>query len=105
MDRRLGWFIAIGLLLALLTAGFVSRFASSEPDGLERVAIDEGFADSATDHPLDDSPLADYAVEGFEDGDASTGLAGAIGVVITATAVTVMLWGIRKFTVGRRQPD
>ena len=52
----------VGLAVAFALAFFVSPYASSEPDGLERVAIDNGFADQAQEHALADGPLADYAV-------------------------------------------
>ena len=38
------------LLLALLLAGVVSRFASGSPDGLTKVSQDHGFADSERGH-------------------------------------------------------
>jgi hypothetical protein len=76
-------FIVAGLAVALALAFFVSPRASSHPDGLERVAIDEGFADEATAHDVEDSPLADYGVEGVDDERLSTGLSGIIGVVVT----------------------
>ena len=34
------WFYAVAGLVVLLVAGVISRFASSDPDGLERVAAD-----------------------------------------------------------------
>ena len=42
--------LVAGLLVALLLAGFVSFYASSDPDGLNRVAQDKGFADTEEDH-------------------------------------------------------
>jgi cobalt/nickel transport protein len=81
--QRLGVFVGLGLLVAQLLAGLASGFASSEPDGLERVAADQGFLDTAQDSPLSDGPLADYAVPGVEDDRLSTGLAGVIGVGVT----------------------
>ena len=45
MTRRR--FFAVGLLLALLVAGFGSYYASSHPDGLEFVAGKTGFLDTA----------------------------------------------------------
>lgn len=90
-----------GLIVALGLAFFVSPLASSSPDGLERVATDEGFIDTAEDHELADSPLADYGVEGVDDGSLSTGLSGIIGVAITF-GLALVLFGI--FHV-RRRPD
>jgi PDGLE domain len=85
MARRtkLTAFVVAGLAVALALAFFVSPQASGDPDGLERVAIDEGFADEATAHDLADSPLADYGVEGVDDERISTGLSGIIGVAVT----------------------
>lgn len=76
-------FLLAGLLTALLLAGVVSGFASSDPDGLEKVAEDKGFLDTAEDSALADGPLADYAVSGVDNERLSTGLAGVIGVTIT----------------------
>ncbi len=79
----IGLFVAGGLLVALLLAFFVSPWASSSPDGLEKVSADEGIDAGVEPHPLEDGPLADYAVEGVDDPRISTGLAGVIGVVVT----------------------
>jgi cobalt/nickel transport system permease protein len=76
-------FAAAGLGVAALLVLVVAPLASREPDGLERVAIDEGFVDSAEDHALADSPLADYQVSGVEDEATGTRLSGLIGVLIT----------------------
>jgi len=76
-------FAAAGLVVAALLVLVVAPLASSEPDGLERVAIDQGFIDSAEDHPLADSPLADYEVSGIEDEATGTRLSGLMGVLIT----------------------
>ena len=80
---KLGVFVAGGLLVALLLAFFVSPAASSKPDGLEKVAIDQGFADQEEAHGLAGAPTAGYAVEGVDDDRLSTGLAGLIGVTVT----------------------
>ena len=98
MDRRTRGFLAVGLAVALLVAGVVSLFASDQPDGLERVSIDQGFADSAQDSAID-SPLADYAVEGIENEGLSTGLAGIIGVAVTL----LLTVGILKIARLRRR--
>ena len=76
----LGLFIGVGLLVALALAFFVSPQASSKPDGLNKVAIDKGFADQEQAHRLEGAPTAGYEVEGVDDDRLSTGLAGVIGV-------------------------
>jgi cobalt/nickel transport system permease protein len=76
-------FLMAGLLVAVGLAIFVSPFAGSSPDGLERVAIDKGFDNSARDHAFVNGPLADYTVKGVDDDRISGGLAGLIGVLIT----------------------
>jgi hypothetical protein len=101
MDRRYWWFLGAGLLVTLVVAGVLSGFASSEPDGLERVAIDKGFEETATDHALGDLPLADYGIEGIENERVGTGIAGIVGVTVTAVAVVGLLYGARVL-IGRR---
>jgi hypothetical protein len=91
-------FFAGALLLALVLAGVVSGFASSSPDGLEKVAEDKGFIATAQDHDLADSPLADYGVKGVENPRLSGGLAGIVGVVATLGI------GGGLFLVLRRRP-
>jgi hypothetical protein len=76
-------FLIAGLLVAVGLALVVSGFASSSPDGLEKVAGDKGFLEAAQDHLFADGPLADYAVKGVDNERLSTGLAGLIGVLIT----------------------
>jgi len=105
MDKRLWWYLGVGLVVALIAAGVLSGFAADDPDGLERVAIDEGFNETAEDHALADSPLADYAVEGVEDERLSTGLAGVIGVAITLVVAGGLFSGIRLYGKSRRAKD
>ncbi len=76
-------FLVAGLLLALGLAVFVSPFADSSPDGLTKVAEDEGFASAEREHDLDDSPVAGYEVAGVDDDRVSTGAAGLVGVLVT----------------------
>jgi cobalt/nickel transport system permease protein/cobalt/nickel transport protein len=87
MARRrtitVGVVVAAGLLVAVLLAVAVSPFASSSPDGLERVAADKGFLDTATDSAVAGGPLADYRTSGVDNDKLSTGLAGLIGVLVT----------------------
>lgn len=94
MSRRNRGFLLVGLLVALLVAGVGSYYASSSPDGLEWSAEEEGFGHTAEDSGTADSPLADYAVTGVDDGRLSGGLAGVIGVAVTlalAGGLTMLL--------------
>src|SRR5262247_366527 len=77
---RLVVFVAAGLLVALALAFFVSPEASSKPDGLNKVAIDQGFSDRQRPHGAEDSPLAGYGGRGVGSDRLSRGLSGAIGV-------------------------
>jgi cobalt/nickel transport system permease protein len=72
-----------GFVVAIALATLVSPFASSSPDGLEKVATDKALDTGAEDHALADGPLADYGVDGVDNERVSTGLAGLIGVVVT----------------------
>jgi PDGLE domain len=92
-------FLLAGLLLALLLAGCISYYASSMPDGLEKVAADKGVDERARDHDLAGSPVADYGVKGVDDHRLSTALAGVAGV-----AVTLALGGGLFLAVRRRGP-
>ena len=82
-SSNLRLFLIAGLLVTIGLALVVSGFASSSPDGLEKVAEDKGFLETAQDHLFADGPLADYAVKGVGNERLSTGLSGLIGVLIT----------------------
>lgn len=88
---------AAGLAASLVLAGIVSFYASSDPDGLEKVAGDKGIAEEEKEHALSDSPLADYGVEDVSPTRLSGGLAGVIGVTLTLAA------GSGVFVVVRRR--
>lgn len=94
---KLPLFVGAGLAVALLLAFLVSPRASSRPDGLEKVAIDNGFADTAQGHDLDYSPLTDYGVKGVDDPRLSTGVAGVVGVA------TTFALGLGLFALVRRK--
>jgi hypothetical protein len=98
VSRRNGFLLA-GLLVALVLAGVVSGFASSDPDGLERVAEDKGFAEAAEEHAFGEGPLADYGVRGVDNERISTGVAGVIGVGVT------FAFGLGLFALVRRKGD
>jgi hypothetical protein len=95
--------VAVGLAVAVALAFLVAPEASSKPDGLEKVAIDEGFVDGARDHDLADSPTADYGVEGVDDARLSTGLAGLIGIAVTFAVTGGLFLLVRRLR--RSSPD
>ncbi|MFE2627903.1 energy-coupling factor ABC transporter permease [Streptomyces sp. NPDC059374] len=91
---------AVGLVTSLVLAGFVSFYASANPDGLEKVAADHGIDKKAEDHAAADSPLADYGVKDVTDARLSGGLAGVIGVGVTVVAGSAVFWAVRRRRTG-----
>ncbi|MGH3328720.1 MAG: PDGLE domain-containing protein [Streptomycetales bacterium] len=88
-------FVLAGLVLALVLAGIVSYFASSRPDGLERVAHDHGIAAEEREHAGSGSPFAGYQARGLERPALSGGLAGVAGVGATFAATALLVWVVR----------
>ena len=78
--------VVVGLIVSIVIAGFLSFYASSHPDGLEKVSADQGLDVTAVDSANADSALADYGVAGVENERASALLGGVIGVAITGLA-------------------
>lgn len=89
--------VVTGLVVSLVLAGGVSYYASSQPDGLEKVAGDIGFLDSAKESAVEDGPLAGYGVAGVENERISGGLAGVIGVASTAAVSFGLFYALRRF--------
>ncbi|HEX4983191.1 MAG TPA: PDGLE domain-containing protein [Ilumatobacteraceae bacterium] len=83
MRRNVLGLVIAGLVVAVAVATFASPFASSSPDGLEKVAADKSLDTDVEDHALADGPFADYGVEGVDDERVGTGLAGLVGVAVT----------------------
>lgn len=96
MSRRA--FLVVGLLAALSIAGFGSYYATAHPDGLEYVAGETGFLDSADEAKTADSPLADYRTKGVDDDRLGGGIAGVAGVVLV-----LLLMGGLTFVLRRRR--
>jgi uncharacterized membrane protein YphA (DoxX/SURF4 family) len=84
--RRSTRLVAAALLLvALVLAGVVSRFASSDPDGLTKVSEDHGFAHTQKHG---------HAILGYGS------VSGVVGVL-----VVLALAGGLAYAVRRRRPD
>jgi cobalt/nickel transport protein len=101
-----GFFVGFGVV-ALLIAGLLSYLASDNPDGLDTVTRNgcevtevhgveqlsgECIAQSADDHALADSPLANYTLGG---NDGLVGPAGVIGVLVTLALAGGLFWLVR----------
>ncbi|MGW3203013.1 energy-coupling factor ABC transporter permease [Streptomyces sp. NPDC001135] len=93
-SRRTLW--ATGLVTSLVLAGFVSFYASANPDGLEKVAHDKGIDKKEEKHAADGSPLAGYGVKNVSNARLSGGLAGVIGVGVTVVAGSTVFWALRR---------
>jgi cobalt/nickel transport system permease protein len=81
---------ALGLVAVL--AGGLTIVASAAPDGLERVAIDLGFADWASEWAR--APLVGYRA--WLPGPAGTTLAVATGVLLLFTGVAAIVRGLAR---------
>lgn len=116
MTKRLGWFLAGGLLIALLLAGVVSNLASGSPDGLDATARHGCTFDAAGEitggtcmaqrerqHQLAGTPMAGYGIHALGDGPLSTGLAGVLGVLITFALGGGVFWVARRRPAGARE--
>lgn len=95
-DRRTRTLFVVGLVVAIVVAVGVSQLASTQPDGLEFVAEQEGFADSAEDHALDGAPLADYGGGLTGNAVADRAIAGLAGVLTTLAVGYGIFWLVRR---------
>jgi hypothetical protein len=85
--RRVALAVAVGLATA------ASPFASTSPDGLEKVAADQAFVDQTRQH---DSAATDYAVPGVGDPRVATGLAGFAGTLVVFALGSAVARGRRR---------
>jgi len=88
--------VVVGVFVAILLAGFVSFYASGSPDGLNKVAIDEGFAYTEEEHGAADGPLAGYETDGVANGRLSGGLAGVVGSVVVLAIAGGVVYAVRR---------
>ena len=98
-------FVIAGLGVALLVAIFLSPFASSDPDGLDRVAQDLEFENKAVeDAPAQKLPFyrvfEEYSFRGAPEG-VATSIAGLAGTLVTFG----LAWGLGKLVVQRSAAD
>lgn len=96
-------FAASALLVSVSLALFVGPSASPAPDGLEKVASEQGFGDAAKESPVQGGPLAGYSVRGVEDERLGTGVAGLVGTLLTF-GLGLGLFGLVRAAKSRSNP-
>ena len=94
MNRK--WrFILAGLTMSLVLGTLASQFASSRPDGLEKVGETLGFTDRAAPAPLGlPAPAPDYAfplAPGERSATAAAGFAGTLAVFAAGAGLSSLL--------------
>lgn len=94
--RSLRPFLVTAAVVTVLVAGGVAQFAAEDPDGLERVAEDTGFAGAAEEHALAGSWFADYATRGVTSEPVSLAVAGVGGALLTLTVGSGLFLAIRR---------
>ncbi len=102
MGSKWRW-VLFGLGFALVVA-LVSPFASSDPDGLERVANDQGFIERETSGWASKLPFASvfsgYALRGLAEPGVAKAMAGVAGTLV----VFGVAWGT-GVALRRRRPE
>jgi cobalt/nickel transport system permease protein len=88
--------VAVGLVVAAALVILVAPHASSSPDGLERVAAEQGIDAGARDHALSDGPLADYSLGGDGRSALGTAVAGLAGIAVTFAVGAGAVWVFRR---------
>ena len=86
---------ALILALAVGLAIFASPFASSSPDGLEKVAEHHKFIKAGRERK---APMGDYAFPGVTSSRVSTALAGFTGTLVAGG----LMFGLGLFVAGGR---
>ncbi len=89
-------FLLIGFLISCVLAFFFSPFASSFPDGLERVSKELGFFHKEIE-PIIKSPIPDYSSPFIKDGRLATSFAGLMGTLFTFILAYSTGYIIKKF--------
>ncbi len=82
-------FLAYGLIVSLALALFISPFASSAPDGLDKTSEKLGFADQAQ-QSTHAAPAPDYKLPGIQSEKLATSTAGVAGTIVVAV-LTLLL--------------
>lgn len=97
-----GLLIAVALAIAVGVGTAVAPLASSQPDGLEKVAEEKAFAETGRAHAVhNSSPIPDYAFPGVANERVATGLAGFVGSLGVFALMSLLALGLRRRARGR----
>ena len=89
--------VVVALALAVGLAVAVSPYASSSPDGLNRVAGDKGFDTAQNDTAIQESsPIPGYAFPGIENEKVAKGVAGFVGTIFVFGAGYGIAYALRR---------
>lgn len=91
-------FVILAVLVTLLIAGVGSYYASGSPDGLEYVAQDKGFDDTAEPSSTDGGLFSDYQTRGIDNERIGGGLAGVAGVLLVLGLAGGLTYVVRRRT-------
>lgn len=88
--------IFVGLAIACILGIFLSPFASSSPDGLERVAEDKGFLHKGEGKEVFKAIIPDYIFPGIKHQRLATSLASLVGTIFTFAIAYGLGWVIKR---------
>lgn len=88
-------FIIISAIICIIIAALFSHFASSSPDGLEKVAEKLSFEQRAGE-AIVKSAMPDYVVPQIQNEKVSASTAGAVGTIITFVLAFGAAFFLRK---------
>jgi cobalt/nickel transport protein len=94
-------FVVVALFLCLAVAFFVSPFASSSPDGLEKAAEKLGFLHLGEVLVWGHSLMPDYSIPWLGEGPISGMIAGLVGTLV----IFGLGWGIGAILKKRKSSD
>ena len=95
-------FILTGIAAAVALVILLAPNANPNPDGLEKVAAEQGIDSEVRNHALASGPLADYGVSGVDNRYMGTWVAGLTGVAVTFVVGAGLVFLVRR---ARRTPS
>jgi cbb3-type cytochrome oxidase subunit 3 len=100
MMKSKWWLIA---LIGCLLVSVLSPLASSSPDGLERIAEDQGFSGMAVNSPF--RIMTDYLFPGVPNEALATILSGLFGTLILFGLTYAITWLVLRISHRKNPPD